>query len=114
MNGLLDNKEYQNGIIEFIKYLNKWREFTGDYSREPLVNYKYPITMVSIYVDIDKLYHHINMYKRTYKSKWILKYRDLVMGIKETEIPRVYKRIRACNNNMAKLIKRKRGKRICV
>lgn len=108
MNGM-DNEAYRNDTMKFIKYLTKWREFTGDYEREPLIKYKYPMTMVSIYIHTDKMYYYINMYKQTHKSKWISKYCDLVMGIKETEIPRVYKRIRIRNNIMAKLIKRKRG-----
>jgi hypothetical protein len=108
MNGM-DNEAYRNDIMKFIKYLNKWREFTGDYSRKPLVSYKYPVTMVSIYVHTGILYHHINMYKQTHKSKWISKYRDLIMGIKETELPHVYKHIRAYNNKISKLITRKRG-----
>mgnify|MGYP000857081461 CR=1 FL=1 len=105
----MDSELYRNRIMDFIKCLDKWRKYTGDYEREPLISYRYPITMVSVYIHTDKMYYYINMYKQTHKSKWISKYCDLVMGIKETEIPRVYKRIRICNNIMAKLIKRKRG-----
>lgn len=105
----MDNEEYRNGITKLIKYLTKWRSLTGNFEREPLISYRYPITIVSVYIHTDKMYYYINMYKRTRKSKWISKYCDLVMGIKETEIPRVYKRIRTCNNIVAKLIKRKRG-----
>lgn len=107
MNGM-DNEAYRNDIMKFIKILNKWREFTGDYEREPLIKYKYPMT-ISVYIRADILYHHVNMYKRTHKSKWIHKYRELVMGIKETVIPHVYGCVRAYNNKMSKLIIRKRG-----
>jgi len=107
MNGM-DNEAFRNDIMKFIKYLNKWREFTGDYEREPLISYRYPMT-ISVYIRTDILYHHVNMYKQTHKSKWISKYCDLVMGIKETEIPHVYECVRAYNNKMSKLITRKRG-----
>ena len=105
----MDNEEYRNGLSQFIKYLNKWREFTGNYEKEPLINYKYPMT-VSIYIHTDTLYRHVNMYKQTRKSKWIYEYRALVMDIKETVIPQVYECVRGYNNMMAKLIIRKRGK----
>ena len=104
----MDNGLYRNDVIKLIKYLNKWRESTGDYEREPLIKYEYPMT-ISIYIRADILYHHVNMYKQTHKSKWISKYCDLVMGIKETEIPHVYECVRAYNNKMSKLITRKRG-----
>ena len=107
MNGM-DNEAFRNDIMKFIKMLNKWREFTGDYEREPLINYRYPMT-ISVYIRTDILYHHVNMYKQTHKSKWISKYCDLVMDIKETVIPHVYECVRAYNNKMSKLITRKRG-----
>ena len=108
MNGM-DNEAYHNDITKFIKMLNKWREFTGNYEREPLIKYEYPMT-ISVYIRADILYHHVNMYKQTHKSKWISKYRDLVMGIEETVIPHVYGCIRAYNNKISKLITRKRGR----
>lgn len=108
MNGM-NNEEYRNDIMNFIKYLTKWREFTGDNSREPLIKYKYPMT-ISVYIRADILYHHVNMYKRTHKSKWVHKYRELVMGIKETVIPHIYGCVRAYNNKISKLITRKRGR----
>lgn len=104
----MDNELYRNRIMEFIKCLNKWREFTGDYEKEPLVSYKYPMS-ISVYINTDLLYRHVNMYKQTRKSKWIYKYRELVMGIKETVIPQVYECVRAYNSKMSKLIVRKRG-----
>lgn len=107
MNGM-DNEAFRNDIMKFIKYLNKWREFTGDYEREPLISYRYPMT-ISVYIRTGILYHHVNMYKRTHKSKWIYKYRELVMGIEETVIPHVYGCVRAYNNKISKLITRKRG-----
>lgn len=108
MNGM-DNEAYRNDTMKFIKYLTKWREYTGDYRREPLISYKYPMT-ISVYIRADILYHHVNMYKRTHNSKWIHKYRELVMGIKEIVIPHVYGCVRAYNNKMSKLIIRKRGR----
>lgn len=108
MNGM-DNEEYRNYVMKFIECLNKWREYTGDYRREPLISYRYPMT-ISVYIHTDILYHHVNMYKRTHKSKWIHKYHELVIGIKETVIPHVYGCIRAYNNKISKLITRKRGR----
>ena len=107
----MDNELYRNSLAEFIKYLNKWRELTGNYKREPLVKYENPTNVVTIYINVNKIHHHINMYKWTHKSKWIHKYRDLIMSINETEMSYIYSYIRACNNNIAKLITRKRGKR---
>ena len=105
----MDSELYRNRIMEFIKCLNKWREFTGDYSTEPLISYKYPNTIILRHINTDKMYHYINMYKRTYKNKWVHKYRDLIMNIKDTEMPRLVKRVRICDNKFAKLIIRKRG-----
>ena len=104
----MDNGLYRNDIMKFIKCLDKWRKYTGDYEREPLISYRYPMT-ISVYIRADILYHHISMYKQTHKSKWIHKYRVLVMSIKETAIPHVYGCIRAYSNKMSKLITRKRG-----
>lgn len=105
----MDNKAYLNDIMKFIKILNKWREFTGDYSTKPIAVYKYPRTIVLRYIDTDKIYYYINMYKRTHKSKWINRYRGLIMKIKDRDVQRASKRIRVCNNSMVKLITRKRG-----
>lgn len=105
----MDSELYRNRIMEFIKCLNKWREFTGNYEKEPLVSYGYPRTIILRYINTDKIYHYINMYEQTHKSKWIDKYRDLIISIKDVEIPNVRKFVRGYNNMMIKLIKRKRG-----
>ena len=105
----MDNEEYRNGIIEFIKHLTEWRSIISESKREPLLSYRYPKTTVSVYIHTYKIYYCINMYRLTHKSKWISKYCDLITGIKETEMSCVYKRIRGYNNVMAKLITRKRG-----
>lgn len=106
----MNNESYHYGVIELVKYLTKWRELTGNDVREPLIKYRHPKSMVVVYIDADRIDYRINMYKQTHKSKWIYKYRNLVMSIKEAEIPCIFKYIRACNSNMAKLIKRKRGR----